>query len=259
MYLSEIIDRGGQLYCLPKEDLECLRSGQFSLFRAKAAAHPELDYVMVQTYPTGATRKVGVSYRGYKCDLFFPYELGEQVFPDNIKDIGALMDSVKPQESQQSLAAAVEEKPKTERPVGLRNNKGKIDLTQLSPVAQIIESLVFMYGAIKYARNNWKFFKKTEQEANDEYLTCLKRHLMALERGEWFDQESKLPHVGHLVWNANRMLDVYYYGLTHMQDGKDLFHQPLRHELPTIPTVENFKELYGIEPGCIRLAKEEKK
>ena len=60
----------------------------------------------------------------------------------------------------------VEEKPKRRRRrskisevVGktkelLRFNKGKVDLTQLGWLPQFLESLVFMYGEFKYARNN---------------------------------------------------------------------------------------------------------
>ena len=118
---------------------------------------------------------------------------------------------------------------------GLRYNKGKIDLTQISPVSQRCESLVFMYGAAKYAKNNWKKFKSTEQAAFDEFLQCAKRHIMNYEEGQWLDAESQQVHLAHAVWNLNRIMDLYYYGMTHMKDGKDLYHQPLRQELPAVP------------------------
>jgi len=118
---------------------------------------------------------------------------------------------------------------------GLRFNKGKLDLTQLSPTAQKLEAMVFMYGATKYARNNWKKFKIDEQKAYDEFLACAKRHIMAYEEGKWTDDESKQVHLAHAVWNLNRIMDLYYYGVTHGKDGKDLFHQPLREDLPEIP------------------------
>lgn len=128
---------------------------------------------------------------------------------------------------------------------GLRYNSGKVDLTQLSPLAQIMESLVFMYGQCKYDKNNWKKMKPTEQEAYDEYLACAKRHLMKYEMGEFFDNESKMPHLAHMVWNLNRIMDLYYYGLTHLKDGKDMFHQPFRTDLPPIPHEGNFEEVWG--------------
>jgi len=130
---------------------------------------------------------------------------------------------------------------------GLRYNKGKVDLTQLSPVAQILESLVYMYGSCKYDVSNFKKFKPTEEQAYLEFLQCAKRHLMKYEQGQFFDDESKMPHLTHIVWNLNRILDLYYHGLTHMKDGKDLYQQPLRVELPPVPTKDNFKELWGFE------------
>jgi hypothetical protein len=124
----------------------------------------------------------------------------------------------------------------TEVKRGLRYNKGKIDLTQLSPVVKWLDSLVFMYGQLKYDRNNFKYFKGTEEEAIQEFRESAARHQLAYDMGEFFDKESGLPHLTHVNWNNARILDIYYYGMTHMKDGKDLFHQPLRHELPPIPT-----------------------
>ena len=121
---------------------------------------------------------------------------------------------------------------------GLRYNKGKIDLTQLSPVAQKCESLVFQYGSSKYFRNNWKKFKAEEETAYLEFLQCAKRHIMAYEEGKWLDDESKQVHLSHAVWNLNRIIDLYYYGMSHMKDGKDLYHQPLRVPLPEVPKKE---------------------
>ncbi len=118
---------------------------------------------------------------------------------------------------------------------GLRYNKNKIDLSQLSPVAQKTESLVFQYGSNKYARDNWKKFKVNEADAFLEFLQCAKRHLMRYEEGEWLDEESKQVHLAHAVWNLNRIIDLYYYGASHMKDGKDLYHQPLRTPLPEVP------------------------
>ena len=72
---------------------------------------------------------------------------------------------------------------------------------------------------------------------------------MAYEKGEFFDAESKQPHMSHILWNVSRILDVHYLGNTHMKDGKDWYHQPLREELPTVPTLENFASIWGFTPG----------
>ena len=141
---------------------------------------------------------------------------------------------------------------------GLRFNKGKIDLTQSSWVAQYCEALVFMYGEIKYARDNWKKFKQDnedgtgEQRANLEFLQCIKRHLMAYERGEFFDPESKMSHMAHILWNVSRIIDLYYLGNTHGKDDKDLFAQSLQHELPPVPTLENFEAIWGFTPNRLK-------
>lgn len=146
---------------------------------------------------------------------------------------------------------------------GLRFNKGKIDLTQLSWIAQYCESLVFMYGEMKYARNNYKFLKQDNEDGTGEdralleFIQCIKRHIMAYEQGEFFDKESKLPHMAHVLWNASRIIDVYYLGNTHTKDGKDWYHQPLRHDLPPVPTLENFESIWGFVPNKLKNKKKE--
>lgn len=135
-----------------------------------------------------------------------------------------------------------------EQKYGLRYNAGKLDLTQLSPLVKELVSRVFAYGEVKYFRNNWKKFKATEAEAELEFKKSLERHKLAIDRGEFFDEESKQPHLAHVIWNAERLLDLHYYGLTHMKDGKDLFHQPYRYELPPIVTRANYKSIFGSEP-----------
>ena len=147
---------------------------------------------------------------------------------------------------------------KEEPKEGLRYNTGKVDLTQLSPIAQYCESLVFMYGEMKYKRNNYKYLKKDtedmsgEDRAMLEFLQCIKRHLMKYEQGEVFDKESHFHHMSHIIWNCARILDTYYLGNTHMKDGKDWYHQPLRHELPPVPTLENFEKIWGFVPSVLK-------
>jgi len=132
---------------------------------------------------------------------------------------------------------------------GLRFNKGKLDYTQLSPIAQEMEARVYMYGAMKYYRDNFKNGKDTFEEAAQEFLECTMRHLMAYRKGEWYDKESKLPHLTHAVWNMNRIMDFYYYGMSHMKDGKELYQQPnlKEDELPPIPTESNFFDVWGMK------------
>lgn len=130
----------------------------------------------------------------------------------------------------------------------IRFNKEKVDLTQQSWLTQYLESIVFMYGEIKYERNNYKKGENTFEQTYQGLMKSLKRHLMYLEKGEFFDKESKCPHLAHMIWNAGRILDFYYFGLNHMKDGKDLYHQPLQHELPPVPQLDTFYETYGVVP-----------
>lgn len=146
------------------------------------------------------------------------------------------------------IVSDVAEKTETVEPKeGLRYNSGKIDLTQLSPIAMMLESLVFQYGECKYDRGNWKKFKDLEEKAYLEFLQCAKRHIMKYEQGEFYDEESKMPHLAHAVWNLNRIMDLFYYGVSHNKDGKDLFHQKPRNQLPLIPCEANFKDIWGFE------------
>lgn len=63
---------------------------------------------------------------------------------------------------------------------------------------------VYEMGAKKYADNNWRKGMKWSR-----VLGSLKRHLNAVERGEDFDEESKLYHAAHVVWNAITLLEYY--------------------------------------------------
>ena len=133
----------------------------------------------------------------------------------------------------------------------LRFNTNKVDYTSLSPLAQELEARVFMFGACKYSRDNWKLGNVTIEDTCMGMLKSLMRHLQAYRKGEIFDPESRLPHMTHIVWNANRINDFMFHGVTHGKDGKDLFEQPLLYELPPIPTDDNLEE----EFGCIPLSR----
>ena len=131
---------------------------------------------------------------------------------------------------------------------GLRYNNGKVSLRVLSPLVQELEARVTMYGSYKYNDNNFKFFKKNDQDAYNEFMDCALRHIAAMRKGEVFDQESKQPHAVHAIWNLGRIMDLYYYGNNHMKDGKDLYEQPYTRELPPIASMDNFEEIWGMIP-----------
>lgn len=77
-----------------------------------------------------------------------------------------------------------------------------------------LEADVFAYGAAKYAAWNW-----TGHMAWSTILASLLRHLLALEDGDDHDEESGLPHLGHIACNL-RMLQ---YGFFYRPEANDLF------------------------------------
>lgn len=88
-----------------------------------------------------------------------------------------------------------------------RYNEGKVDFTYVLSAPKSLEGLakVYEFGAKKYARDNWK--------KGLTYLTLvasLMRHLLKFLGGENLDDESKLPHVSHVLWNAQILAEMYY-------------------------------------------------
>lgn len=78
-----------------------------------------------------------------------------------------------------------------------RHNQGKLkwSLIHYASLHPLIE--VLMFGAKKYAPNNWK-----KGFDRGELLESMQRHLAALMDGEEHDKESKLHHIGHIMCNA---------------------------------------------------------
>lgn len=67
-----------------------------------------------------------------------------------------------------------------------------IDLKCFEDLADVLE-----FGARKYSRNNWK-----KGLVMTEILDSMLRHISALNNGEYYDKESRLPHIGHIQANA---------------------------------------------------------
>jgi hypothetical protein len=79
----------------------------------------------------------------------------------------------------------------------LRYNEGKprwslVDFKALEPLVQVLE-----YGAKKYTEDNWKLDMEIRTA-----IDSLLRHAIKLSEGELVDQESGLPHTGHIQANA---------------------------------------------------------
>jgi hypothetical protein len=80
---------------------------------------------------------------------------------------------------------------------GKRFNQGKlrwglVPFSALSPMVRVLE-----FGAEKYDDHNWK-----KGLTRVEICESLLRHLYAYMEGEDNDQESGLPHIGHIQCNA---------------------------------------------------------
>lgn len=80
-----------------------------------------------------------------------------------------------------------------------RHNQGKVQLSYIleADVAVAGACRVFEFGAVKYARKDWK--KGLEP---NEIIDSLLRHLTSYQNGEVLDPESGLPHVDHITCNA---------------------------------------------------------
>lgn len=76
---------------------------------------------------------------------------------------------------------------------GVKYDAGKLDwslieLKNLEPMLKVL-----MFGAKKYAPDNWK----NVPEAKKRYFDAFMRHFSAYQAGEILDTESGLPHLDH--------------------------------------------------------------
>lgn len=76
----------------------------------------------------------------------------------------------------------------------IKHDDGKPDMTMLSTEMLELVSRVRMFGAKKYARNQWKKGFKTTRS-----LAAALRHIFAYLGGEDNDPESGLSHLGHAI------------------------------------------------------------
>ena len=90
----------------------------------------------------------------------------------------------------------------------LRYNEGKLEWSLVDYQAFEPMVKVLMFGAKKYAPNNWK--KGLEL---NKIMDSLMRHIVAIQSGEDIDPESSLPHIGHIQCN------VMFYGHFFQKNG----------------------------------------
>lgn len=81
--------------------------------------------------------------------------------------------------------------------LGERKNEGKtewslVDFTSVEPLAKVL-----MFGAKKYAPNNWR-----KGLPYTKVIESLLRHVFKVLNGEVVDEESGIEHTGHIMCNA---------------------------------------------------------
>lgn len=91
---------------------------------------------------------------------------------------------------------------------GSRNNKGKLPMHLISTYAARGLAKVLTYGVKKYAEWNWS---KGLDIA--ECMDSMERHIMAIKEGDFYDEESGLPHVDHLLTNAMFLSHFHHTGM----------------------------------------------
>ena len=92
--------------------------------------------------------------------------------------------------------------------VGVRFDEGKIRYDLIPPEWITALANILTMGAKKYADRNWE-----KGMAHSRIVGALFRHLFARLRGEFYDEESKFPHMAHVAWNALALMSYDLRGL----------------------------------------------
>ena len=87
---------------------------------------------------------------------------------------------------------------------GAKADTGKLRYDLLPPAAVRELVRVLTYGAEKYSPNGWQ----QVPDAKARYTAALMRHFEALRAGEFFDPESGLPHLAHVLCNAVFLFEI---------------------------------------------------
>ena len=100
------------------------------------------------------------------------------------------------------------EQPTTDEPKPFKNDridgKPRWELLPLPDLEDVVK--VYTFGAEKYEPNSWRGL----EDGFDRYKAALLRHLVSFENGEELDEESGLPALAHMAWNAIAMLAIWH-------------------------------------------------
>lgn len=90
---------------------------------------------------------------------------------------------------------------------GIKHDSGKPNYSYLEPSMLEGVTHVFDFGARKYSRDNWKKL----DNGVERFFNAALRHLLAINAGQTYDEESGLPHIDHAitsllmaVWHSER-------------------------------------------------------
>ena len=89
---------------------------------------------------------------------------------------------------------------------GIKFDDDKPDYSLLPPNALEDAVKVLTIGAKKYDRHNWKKLDNID----DRYFAAAQRHLLALQKGETFDDETGIHHGAHAICCMMFLVEFYY-------------------------------------------------
>jgi hypothetical protein len=102
------------------------------------------------------------------------------------------------------MMLTINEQPTVRQAGGVKYDAGKTQTGLLLDFSHALNAVaeVGTFGAKKYSRGGWM----SVENANERYTDAMMRHLLA----DGNDEESGLPHLAHMVWNALALLEMEY-------------------------------------------------
>ena len=89
--------------------------------------------------------------------------------------------------------------------LAIKKDSDKPKYSLLSPYGLEELAKVATFGATKYAPHNWR-----KGFDYSRLLDASMRHILEYQKGNKMDDESKLPHLAHAMWNLMALLEQDY-------------------------------------------------
>lgn len=93
----------------------------------------------------------------------------------------------------------------TDPTTGAMKERGYVRMDLIPAIPQMLLGAVYGMGAEKYDDHNWR--KGYPWSLS---IAAAARHWERFVGGEWEDPESGLPHLAHLLWHANTLIEFRY-------------------------------------------------